>query len=37
VIDLDSTECIALLGDYIRLNPAAWNEDIGQPPSNDSE
>jgi cytosine/creatinine deaminase len=37
VIDLDSTECIALLGDYIRLNPAAWNEDIGQSPSNDSE
>ena len=33
VIDLDSSECIALLADYIRRNPAVWNEDIGQPPS----
>ena len=32
VIDLASPECIALLADYIRLNPAVWNEDIGQPP-----
>lgn len=32
VIDLSSPECIALLADYIRLNPAVWNEDIGQPP-----
>ncbi len=30
VIDLDSQECVALLGDYIRSNPAVWNEDIGQ-------
>jgi cytosine/creatinine deaminase len=32
VIDLDSSDCIALLADYIRCNPAVWNEDIGQPP-----
>jgi cytosine deaminase len=37
VIDLDSSECIALLADYIRLNPAVWNEDIGQPPSQASK
>ena len=30
VIDLDSQECVALLADYIRANPAVWNEDIGQ-------
>ena len=29
VIDLHSTECIELLADYIRKNPAVWNEDIG--------
>jgi cytosine deaminase len=29
VIDLHSPECIELLGDYIRKNPAIWNEDIG--------
>jgi cytosine/creatinine deaminase len=29
VIDLHSTECIELLADYIRRNPAIWNEDIG--------
>ena len=29
VIDLDSSECIDLLGAYIRGNPAIWNEDIG--------
>lgn len=29
VIDLASSECIALLGDFIRRNPAVWNEDIG--------
>jgi len=37
VIDLNSPECIALLGDYIRSNPTAWNEDIGQPPVPASE
>ena len=30
VIDLKSSECISLLADYIRANPAVWNEDIGQ-------
>ena len=29
VIDLHSPECIELLADYIRKNPAIWNEDIG--------
>jgi cytosine/creatinine deaminase len=30
VVDLDSSECASLLGDYIRRNPAVWNEDIGE-------
>ena len=30
VIDLDSAECISLLGEYIRANPGIWNEDIGK-------
>jgi cytosine/creatinine deaminase len=30
VIDLDSHECVSLLADYIRANPAVWNEDIGE-------
>ena len=30
VIDLDSEECVSLLGDYIRANPEIWNEDIGE-------
>jgi creatinine deaminase len=30
VIDLDSAECVAMLAEYIRANPAVWNEDIGQ-------
>lgn len=30
VIDLDSQECVTLLADYIRANPAIWNEDIGE-------
>ncbi len=30
VVDLNSTECIELLGEYIRANPAVWNEDIGK-------
>jgi cytosine/creatinine deaminase len=29
VIDLDSEECASLLGEYIRLHPEIWNEDIG--------
>jgi cytosine/creatinine deaminase len=30
VIDLDSDECAAMLGEYIRANPEVWNEDIGE-------
>jgi cytosine/creatinine deaminase len=30
VIDLDSSECVTLLAEYIRANPAVWNEDIGE-------
>jgi cytosine deaminase len=30
VVDLDSSECASLLADYIRRNPAVWNEDIGE-------
>ncbi|MGA8428234.1 MAG: nucleoside deaminase [Candidatus Sulfotelmatobacter sp.] len=30
IVDLDSPECVALLGEYIRKNPEVWNEDIGQ-------
>jgi len=30
VIDLNSTECFELLVNYIRANPAVWNEDIGE-------
>jgi creatinine deaminase len=33
VVDLDSPECAALLGEYIRNNPAVWNEDIGEEPA----
>jgi cytosine deaminase len=29
VFDLDSAECASLLAEYIRRNPAVWNEDIG--------
>jgi cytosine deaminase len=30
VVDLQSAECIAMLGEYIRANPDVWNEDIGE-------
>jgi cytosine/creatinine deaminase len=30
VIDLNSAECIQLLGDYIAAHPEVWNEDIGE-------
>ncbi len=30
VVDLQSAECIALLGEYIQANPAVWHEDIGE-------
>ncbi len=33
VIDLVSVACVEMLAEYIRVNPAVWNEDIGQPPS----
>lgn len=30
VVDLQSAECIAMLGGYILANPDIWNEDIGE-------
>ncbi len=30
VIDMDSEECASMLREYIRSNPAIWNEDIGE-------
>jgi cytosine/creatinine deaminase len=30
VFDLDSSECVALLSEYMRDNPEVWNEDIGE-------
>ena len=30
VINLDSRECIEMIGDYIKENPTLWNEDIGE-------
>ncbi len=30
VINLNSSECVKMLGDYIRANPEIWNEDIGE-------
>jgi cytosine deaminase len=30
VIDLQSAECIRLLGDWIAAHPELWNEDIGE-------
>ena len=30
VIDLNSAECIEMLGEYISANPEIWNEDIGE-------
>jgi len=30
IVDLDSPECVSLLGEYIRANPEVWNEDIGR-------
>jgi len=29
VIDLNSSECVIMLGDFISSNPEVWNEDIG--------
>jgi len=30
VIDLNSTQCIDMMTDFIRDNPTLWNEDIGE-------
>jgi creatinine deaminase len=30
VVDLNSDECVSLMAEYIRANPAVWNEDIGE-------
>lgn len=30
VIDLDSQECVSMMSEYIRKNPAVWHEDIGE-------
>jgi cytosine deaminase len=30
VIDLDSQECVALLGGFIAAHPEVWDEDIGE-------
>ncbi|HVW70817.1 MAG TPA: nucleoside deaminase [Steroidobacteraceae bacterium] len=31
VIDLDSQECVRLLGAFIEAHPEVWHEDIGEP------
>jgi cytosine deaminase len=31
VIDMNSSECIRMLADFIEAHPAVWNEDIGEP------
>ncbi len=30
VIDLDSSECVALMDEFIAAHPEIWNEDIGE-------
>ncbi len=30
IINLNSQECIEMLGDFIKENPEIWNEDIGE-------
>ena len=30
VVDLDSTECVTMLAQYIAAHPEVWNEDIGE-------
>ena len=32
VINLDNQACVDLMAGYIQSEPAAWNEDIGEPP-----
>jgi cytosine/creatinine deaminase len=29
VVDLNSSECVRMMGDYMQANPEVWNEDIG--------
>jgi cytosine deaminase len=29
VVDLNSSECVTMLSEYINANPEIWNEDIG--------
>ncbi|MBZ5648953.1 MAG: nucleoside deaminase [Acidobacteriia bacterium] len=36
IVDLDSAECAALLGEYIRASPEVWNEDIGESSSRET-
>lgn len=30
VIDLNSPECVLMMAEYVRKNPAIWHEDIGE-------
>jgi creatinine deaminase len=30
VVDLNSPECVSMMAEYIRKNPAIWHEDIGE-------
>jgi cytosine deaminase len=30
VIDLNSEDCVSMMAEYIRKNPAVWHEDIGE-------
>ncbi len=30
VVNLNSRECVEMLGNYIKANPEIWNEDIGE-------
>jgi cytosine deaminase len=32
VVDLESADCVRLLGQFIRNHPDLWNEDIGEAP-----
>jgi len=32
VVDLDSPQCVSLLGEFILAHPQIWNEDIGAAP-----
>jgi cytosine deaminase len=31
VVMLDDAECVAMMQDFIAINPELWNEDIGEP------